>query len=211
MALYLSQKERLVAKTQAYLYKWTHIPTQKWYVGSRTAKGCHINDGYICSSLTVKPMIVENRTEWIREILCIAEPSYILELETRYLHLTNAKNDPMSFNRHNGDGKFTSTGKIVSKLTKLKMSQTRSGIKKSQEHRLALSEAHKNAEYLLNRKPKFGEQAPRFIGYYVSPKNDKFSSAYTAAEKFKVSATTIRKWCKNNKNGWSFECKETIK
>lgn len=48
MALYLSsKKERLNSSTQAFLYKWTHIPTQKWYVGSRTAVGCHINDGYI--------------------------------------------------------------------------------------------------------------------------------------------------------------------
>ena len=49
MALYLRLKDRLGATTQAFLYKWTHIPTQKWYVGSRTAVGCHIDDGYICS------------------------------------------------------------------------------------------------------------------------------------------------------------------
>ena len=46
MALYLRAKDRLGASTQAYLYKWIHIPTQKWYVGSRTAKGCHQADGY---------------------------------------------------------------------------------------------------------------------------------------------------------------------
>lgn len=54
MALYLSQKERLVAKTQAYLYKWTHIPTQKWYVGSRTAAGCHINVLFVNGVKTIR-------------------------------------------------------------------------------------------------------------------------------------------------------------
>lgn len=78
MALYLrTVEERLNSNTQSFLYKWTHILTQKWYVGSRTASGCHINDGYICSSVEVKPMIIENNTEWVREILCIADPTYI--------------------------------------------------------------------------------------------------------------------------------------
>lgn len=35
--------------TLAYLYKWTHTPSNKWYIGSRTKKKCHPNDGYICS------------------------------------------------------------------------------------------------------------------------------------------------------------------
>jgi hypothetical protein len=48
-------------ETKAYLYRWTHIPSQKWYVGSRTGKGCHPDDGYICSSKIVKPMITENK------------------------------------------------------------------------------------------------------------------------------------------------------
>ena len=38
MALYLrTVEERLKSNTQSFLYKWTHIPTKKWYVGSRTA------------------------------------------------------------------------------------------------------------------------------------------------------------------------------
>jgi len=106
MALYLCAKDRLNTVTQAYLYKWTHIPTQKWYVGSRTAIGCHINDGYICSSSLVKPMIIENKSEWMREVLCIGTSKYIRELETTYLTAIDAKNDPISFNRNNADGNF---------------------------------------------------------------------------------------------------------
>jgi hypothetical protein len=97
-------------KTEAYLYKWTHMPTNRWYIGSRTRKNCHPNDGYICSSRLVKPYILENRSEWVRELICIGEPEYIRILEGRYLELLDAKNDPRSFNKHNGDGKFSTTG-----------------------------------------------------------------------------------------------------
>lgn len=99
--------------TTAFVYKWTHIPTGKWYIGSRTKKGCSPTDGYICSSRTIKPMIVENQTEWVRTILCIGHPEDMLALEARYLTVLDAKHDPMSFNMHNGDGKFTTAGKTA--------------------------------------------------------------------------------------------------
>jgi hypothetical protein len=59
MASYSKSKECLL-NTQAFLYKWTHLPSGKWYVGSRTAKGCHPEDGYYCSSKEVKPLILAN-------------------------------------------------------------------------------------------------------------------------------------------------------
>jgi len=96
--------------TKAFIYKWTHIPTQKWYIGSRTKNGCNPNDGYICSSKLIKPMIVENQSEWVRTILCIGNSKDMLDLESRYLTALDAKNDPMSYNQHNGDGKFSTTG-----------------------------------------------------------------------------------------------------
>lgn len=36
-----SKSEPSHAGTTAYVYRWAHIPTEKWYVGSRTAKGSH--------------------------------------------------------------------------------------------------------------------------------------------------------------------------
>jgi len=95
-----------MSRTQAYLYRWTHKSSGMWYVGCRTAKGCHPDDGYLCSSNLVKPLLLESPTDWDRKILCIADPNYILNLETLYLHEVDAKNDPLSFNQHNGDGKF---------------------------------------------------------------------------------------------------------
>lgn len=97
-------------RTHAYLYKWTHILSNKWYIESRTKQGCFPNDGYICSSKVVKPMILENQNDWKHTILVISNPQYIRELETSILVLLDAANDPMSFNRHNSNGKFSTAG-----------------------------------------------------------------------------------------------------
>lgn len=96
--------------TYAFLYKWTEISTSKWYVGSRTKANCHPSDGYLCSSRTVAPLIRTNPTNWTRQILCIGNATDMLQLETDYLVLVDAKHDPMSYNRHNGDGKFSTVG-----------------------------------------------------------------------------------------------------
>ncbi len=90
--------------TQAFVYKWIHQPTGMWYIGSRTAKGCHINDGYLCSSKIVKPMIEENPHEWARTILETGTPQDMRKLESKLLMELNAKNNLMSFNRSNADG-----------------------------------------------------------------------------------------------------------
>jgi len=92
-------------RTLAFLYKWVHIPSGKWYVESRSAKGCHPNDGYICSSKKVEPMILENKNEWVREILVIGNPEYIRNLETKYLNHIRAAQDSNSFNKCNSSGK----------------------------------------------------------------------------------------------------------
>lgn len=113
--------------TKAYLYKWTHLPSGKWYIGSRTKVGCHPEDGYICSSKVVKPMILEFPSLWIREILVVGDPLYIINLESRYLSALDAKNDQMSFNLHNGDGKFTTTGYRPAESTLIKMRRAKFG------------------------------------------------------------------------------------
>ena len=95
---------------QAYVYKWIELATGKWYIGSRTRPGAHPDDGYICSSRKIKPLIKESPNAWQREILATGEATEMLELETKLLVELDAKNDPMSYNLHNGDGKFTTLG-----------------------------------------------------------------------------------------------------
>ena len=97
--------------TTAFLYKWTQLSTQMWYIGSRTAPGCNPGDGYICSSRVVKPLICNNKADWEREILAIGSSEYISILESRYLTVINAKNDPNSYNRNNS-GRIVSSGMI---------------------------------------------------------------------------------------------------
>jgi len=108
----------------SFVYKWTHLPSGKWYIGSRTAKGCHPEDGYISSSQLIKPLIKKNPTEWKREIIETGSPKEMIKLETTLLESLDAKNNPMSFNQHNGDGKFTRTGVIVSEETRKKQSES---------------------------------------------------------------------------------------
>lgn len=104
--------------TQAFVYKWIHQPTGMWYIGSRTAKGCNINDGYICSSKIVKPMIEQKPEEWKRYILHTGTPSDMRKMETKLLVESNAKKNMMSFNQNNADG--IPTGRIKGSTKKLK-------------------------------------------------------------------------------------------
>jgi hypothetical protein len=89
-----------------FVYKWTEKSTGKWYIGSRTAKKCHPDDGYICSSDVVEPLIEGNPDNWNREILAIGNVQEMRLLETELLRSLDAKRDPMSYNKHNGDDKF---------------------------------------------------------------------------------------------------------
>jgi hypothetical protein len=96
--------------TQAFVYVWTHLPSMMWYVGSHTAKDCHPNDGYICHSKKIKPLIIANPTEWKRTVVQLGQPEDMVLLESTIQRLFDAKNDPRSFNQHNGDGKFRYKG-----------------------------------------------------------------------------------------------------
>lgn len=124
----------------AYVYKWTELSTGKWYIGVRFAKGCHPDDGYLCSSRTVKPKIVAAPDDWKREVLCIGTPEDMSLLEVKLLITTDAKHDIQSYNKHNGDGKFSCAGKE----SPLKgIPSHRSGMKNSPEHRAKISAALK--------------------------------------------------------------------
>lgn len=136
-------------KTQAFVYKWTQLSTGKWYIGSRTSQGCHPGDGYISSSKVITPMILENKNDWQRELLVIGESTYIVEMESKLLGLLDAKNDPMSFNKHNGDGKFTNAGKPSDKKGKPSPNKGKTpwnkGLTKDTDKRVAKSsKSHKN-------------------------------------------------------------------
>jgi hypothetical protein len=145
----------------AYVYKWVQKSTEKWYLGSRTGKNCHPNDGYICSSRIVKPMILADSLDWERTILCIGNSEDMLALEVAYLQLIDAKNDPMSFNQHNGDGKFVYKG----------------GVPQTEEHKLKLSLSKKgrtvwNKGKKENRNDVLGKMSKSHLGKQLGPHDE---------------------------------------
>lgn len=89
--------------TLAFVYKWVHIPTLRWYIGSRTAKNCHPDDGYICSNKTIKELINKNSSDWTRTIIALGSKEEMFQLETDILLMFDARNDPRSFNSHNNE------------------------------------------------------------------------------------------------------------
>ena len=154
----MPQKE--LQQSIGYLYKWTQLSTGKWYVGARGGKGCHPDDGYICSSKVVKPLILKKPDDWVREILHIGDTEKIFELEAQLLTSLNAKEDPNSFNKHNGDGKWSMRGKTFSAEHNEKMgawqigrifdessikkrTESRKGFKQSEESKLKTSQSLK--------------------------------------------------------------------
>lgn len=109
-------------ETLPYLYKWTNKVTGKWYIGSKTKKGWSParHEEYICSCGTLLPLIKAKREEWEYEILLVGaaeDARYIFELEGRLLRRMDARGDPMSYNQHNNDNIFNSTGIPRSPIT----------------------------------------------------------------------------------------------
>ncbi len=126
-----------------YLYKWTEIATGKWYIGSRTAKKCHPNDGYICSSKYVKPLIMANSSGWYKHILAVGTKEDILKKECFILHYLSARDDKMSYNRCNAGLSFMTAAYERTTEHYKKVSDSMKGRKFSAEHRKNLSVALK--------------------------------------------------------------------
>ncbi|CAB4127658.1 Nuclease associated modular domain 3 [uncultured Caudovirales phage] len=141
----------------AFVYKWTHLPTLNWYVGVRTKNGCHPEDGYICSSKLVKPLILSHPEEWERTIVATGLPEEMIELETEILHCVDARNDQRSYNKHNGDGNFTVTGKPKSKEHKAKLREWNLGRKMSIEARAKMSKVRTGKIHKLVTCPHCGK------------------------------------------------------
>lgn len=116
-----------------YVYKWVELTTGKWYIGARGGKGCHPDDGYICSSKIVKPLIEKNPEGWQREILFTGDPDEVFYIEAELLKKLDAKHDPQSFNKHNGDGKWSMRGKTFNEEHRKKMGAWQIGRKFSEE------------------------------------------------------------------------------
>lgn len=102
----------------SYVYEIADRETGKWYVGSRTAKRCYPEElgvSYFTSSKLVSPLFRENPSRFEKKIIVISDGDYVVKVESSMLKFRDAKNDPQSFNQHNGNGVFnpSKTGKRV--------------------------------------------------------------------------------------------------
>ena len=158
-------------KTIPYVYKWTHLPTGKWYIGSKIKEGWNPlrHEEYICSSKTVKPMIIESRNEWSYEIIATGAAEEMIQLEITLLKASDAKNNPLSFNQHNGDGIYNRAGATHTSDTKSKMSLSHKnqvpwnkGKELSSEYKEKIAEACKDRPGIMHSdeaKKKIAESA----------------------------------------------------
>ena len=108
-------------KTIPYIYRIID-QNGKWYIGSRTAKNCHPDDlgtKYFTSCREIREIFKANPQLWTKEILHTGIlDDDIQDLEGLILDTLDAKNDPMSYNKHNND-KLLQDGWNSSKAGKL--------------------------------------------------------------------------------------------
>jgi hypothetical protein len=187
----------------------------KWYVGSRTAKNCHLNDGYITSSKIVKAMIQNSPDEWERTILFVGDKQEIRNLETEVLELFDAKQDCHSFNLHNQNGKFVCTGHSEETIEKIKNAIPWAG-KKRPEHSEKMKGKKRKPEHIekwasaMRGRP-FTESHKQALKHsmrktqYLTPFGV-FESSREAAEHTKLPRSTVLYYCKS-KNHPDWEMK----
>jgi len=142
----------MMSDRTCYVYKFTYLPNLMWYVGVRSSKGCHPNDGYQSSSKIVKASVKANPELWKKEIIDTGTIEDMRQLEAEILQLVDAANDKRSFNKHNSAAKFRfdKTGIKEKDSTRAKKSKSHIG-KKRPEHAAALRGKKQAPERIAHR------------------------------------------------------------
>jgi hypothetical protein len=84
---------------EAFVYRWRHTESGMWYIGFHKGTA---DDGYICSSKTLRPMIQSNPSKWTRKILRYGTRTEMVKLEHRLLKKLKATQNPNSYNKSLG-------------------------------------------------------------------------------------------------------------
>ena len=144
-------------KNKGYIYKVTNIITGQFYIGQRRSyKGTPEDDlgiHYFTSSKIVKPLFMNNTSEWQKEILYrdIQFAETLDDVEGYAIH--RVINNEFCLNRYDPTTKIgfrTAAGKHLSEEAKRKLSEAEKGPNNhnygkhfTEEHRRKLSEANK--------------------------------------------------------------------
>ena len=140
---------------EAFVYKWTKTDGF-WYIGFH--KGS-IDDGYISSGEYFLEDYNKNPDLWTREILATGTISEMYDYETKLLQESNAKDDSMSYNKHNNNFPYLATNdpEVRAKLSK----SLKEYYRNNPEIRAKMSESMK--EYYRNNPDKHPMKRPEVI------------------------------------------------
>lgn len=97
--------------TTAYVYRLTDTVDGKKYIGSNYSVGCDpswLGTKYFTSSKFIHPLFQENPSRFLKEILLVGPPGYVLEMETNILKRLDARRDPTYYNCHNNENNLNS-------------------------------------------------------------------------------------------------------
>ena len=94
---------------EAFVYKWINKKTGEWYIGYH--KG-HIDDGYISSGKYFLEKYSEGPEDFERIILAKGKMEDMYNYETNLLVELNAKDNILSYNRHNNNFPFLSPDEL---------------------------------------------------------------------------------------------------
>src|SRR5574344_623907 len=134
-------------KNKGYIYKVTNIITGQFYIGQRSSYKCtpeeDLGKHYFTSSKIVKPLFMNNTSEWQKEILYrdIQFAETLDNVEGYAIH--KVINDKLCLNGYDPTNhKFrTMAGKHLTAETKRKLAEANKGHKLSEETRRKISEA----------------------------------------------------------------------
>ena len=137
-----------------YVYLIRHIPSGKFYAGSRYSNSCHPSDfwvSYFTSSKHIKQIIATEGKDSFEILEIIPRPNDdATQFESILLKSVNARNHNMWLNRTNGDEKFIHTKHTPE--TKLKMSVK--ACNRAQAHNAKIGLAHKGKSISASTKAK---------------------------------------------------------
>src|SRR5574344_1374442 len=136
-------------KNKGYIYKITNIITGQFYIGQRSSYKCTPEDDlgihYFTSSEIVKPLFMNNTSEWKKEIL-YRDINYAEMLDYREgYEIHKVINVELCLNGYDptNNGFRTTAGKHLSDEVRRKISEANKGHKISEEGKKHISEAHK--------------------------------------------------------------------
>lgn len=149
-----------------YIYRITHLPTGRFYIGKRSYKGTdYLDDTYMGSGVIIRRMLKKHpRFEFRKEVLCFCRDAEQLLKAEQAAVSVNFPTNPLCINLcaggrgtvgflHSAEARAriaeANAGKILSTETRQKVSRAQTGKPKSAAHRAKMIEVNRGNKYRL--------------------------------------------------------------